>query len=985
MDGQLAAPFHFAAEFLILAVCAGAAADALRGVATGGGRSAWMRTAGFTSLLAAQIVHAALLVEGDGETSLVILRAIGFGLLALSIKPAPVGAMPALFFAGEDARWAAIPALFAIVASSRLMLARNKDRDPASLALAGSFALFAGGEAALVAADPAGGTVLAISHAARAAGAILLARWLWNSFARSVRLRFVAVFVAALVLLATVVGGALTQVIGRNLEKEELERLAVVAGSQQFALQQRVQQALFVADGVADLLGRDFKELILENRDPQVRALSARAFVSGRGRFLLPPDADFFAFLDGKGRVISSAREVLPTSQNPNPTPTALTPLEQIALSGSSVVRQTLAPSPVEAGDIISIELTKIAAVGAAAIRDRAKTVGVVVVGFDLDRELLLSLGSAGADITVLKGGEVISTTFEDPAKAGALSAGTLRAQVRRAVEEEARTVRTTSSPGGERSFTVYVPIISEDGNQVVGVLAASRPAGVLAAAQRTINRILFLVTLAASAIAALLAWVISGRVTRPIRALTRAARQVRGGDLTARATVDLPDEVGTLGTAFNDMAQSLKRMTDDLRGAADEEANLRARMEAIMESMGDALIATDTAGAVVAFNRSAELMLSRSRDDVVGRRMAEILRGIDSSGRPLAEAALGGNGVGITATVESADGGRIPVAVTGAPLRDASGETVGRVVVLRDTSREHEAERMKSEFLANVSHELRTPLTPIKGYTEILRRKQFPRRKAQEFLDGIMESTKRLERIVEILVDFAAMEAGRLKPRLEPIDVRSFLGSVVDPWKERHPQHRFIRRVPTDIPPVLGDERLLRKCLDELLDNAVKFSPTGGDIEIEAESAAGAKRRGRPGGIRILIRDRGIGIEPAQMGKLFQDFRQGDGSETRAFGGLGLGLSYARRVALAHHGEISATSDPGRGSTFVVTLPVAPAAVRSIPRESRTAGSAQKPKRGAAGRKPKAPAKRKVAASSAVIRKKVAAAKVPPRRKGKR
>jgi PAS domain S-box-containing protein len=605
-------------------------------------------------------------------------------------------------------------------------------------------------------------------------------------------------------------------------------------------------------------------------------------------------------------------------------------------------------------------------------------------VGFDLDRELLLNLAvGAEAGITVLKGGEIVSTTYQDPRDAMGLTRGTLQASVRRAVEEEGGILRTTSSAGGERSFTVYAPITSQDGTQVVGVLAVSRPAVLLADAQRTINRTLFLIVLAASAIAAVLAWVLSGSVTRPIRALTRAARQVRGGDLDVRATVDVADEVGTLGAAFNEMAQSLKNMTDDLRGAADEEANLRARMEAIMQSMGDPLVATDTGGTVVAFNRAAETMLARKADDVVGQRLSEVLKGVDSNGGPLADAALAGNGIGITAMVESGDGRHVPVAVTGAPLRDAVGETVGRVVVLRDTSREHEAERMKSEFLANVSHELRTPLTPIKGYTEILRRKQFPRKKAETFLDGIMESTKRLERIVEILVDFAAMEAGRLKPRLEPIDLKTFLGTMVDAWKTRATSRRFIRKVPGDLPPVLGDERLLRKCLDELLDNAVKFSPDGGDIEIEAEPAIVAGKR-RPAGVRILIRDRGIGIEASKMGSLFQDFRQGDGSETRTFGGLGLGLSYARRIVLAHRGEITATSEPGRGSVFAMTLPMAPALARSLagPTETRLRSAGKKkPSRRiepSKGRGRKVVQKPK----STIIRKKVAAAKVPPRRK---
>jgi len=970
MDGQLAAPFHFAAEFLILAVCAGAAADALRRIRNGAGFLAWVRAAGFVALVAAQIAHGALVVEGDGEISIVVLRAVGFGLLALSLKPIPAGGLPAIFFAGEDARWAALPAFFAIVASARLVVDGRKARDTASLGLAGAFALFAAGEAALVAADPAGGgAAFVISHAARAAGAVLLARWLWASFARSVRLRFVAVFVAALVLLATVVAGALTQVIGSNLEDGELRRLETVASGQRTALGTKVDQAISVSKTIASVFDEDFKSTVRPGSAPLF-------FREPRLRVVLPLDADFLAFLDSKGRIIESARERPGTPQDPGTTYPALTPVEQIALTGSAVVRQAMAGSQLEAADIISVELNQIAAVGAAPVRLGSQLIGGVVVGFDLDRELLLNLAvGAEAGITVLKGGEVISTTYQDPRDAMGLTRGTLQTRVRRTVEEEGGILRTTTAAGGERSFTVYTPITSQDGTQVVGVLAVSRPAVLLADAQRTINRTLFLIVLAASAIAAVLAWLLSGSVTRPIRALTRAARQVRSGDLDVRATVDVADEVGTLGAAFNEMAQSLKNMTDDLRGAADEEANLRARMEAIMQSMGDPLVATDTGGIVVAFNRAAENMLARKADDVVGQRLGDVLKGVDANGRPLADAALAGNGMGITAIVESGDGRRVPVAVTGAPLLDAVGETVGRVVVLRDTSREHEAERMKSEFLANVSHELRTPLTPIKGYTEILRRKQFPRKKAETFLDGIMESTKRLERIVEILVDFAAMEAGRLKPHLEPIDLKAFLGTVVDGWKARATSRRFVRKVPADLPPMLGDERLLRKCLDELLDNAVKFSPEGGDIEIEAELAVVAGKR-RPTGVRILIRDRGIGIEPAQMGTLFQDFRQGDGSETRPFGGLGLGLSYARRVVLAHRGEITATSEPGRGSVFALTLPMALAPARSLPRPTEKKKPARRIEPGK-GRSRKPSPK-----PSTIIRKKVAAAKVPPRRK---
>ena len=317
-----------------------------------------------------------------------------------------------------------------------------------------------------------------------------------------------------------------------------------------------------------------------------------------------------------------------------------------------------------------------------------------------------------------------------------------------------------------------------------------------------------------------------------------------------------------------------------------------------------------------------------------------------------------------------------MPVAVSGSPLRDASGEEVGRVVLLRDITREQEAERMKSEFLSNVSHELRTPLTPIKGYTEILRRKKFPRAKTETFLDGIAESTKRLERIVEILVDFAALEAGRLKPRVEPVDVRAFLASVLDPWKGHVGRHRFVRKIPAGIQPLLGDERLLRKCLAELVDNAVKFSPEGGTIEVVAEPVSSNGRRRAAGSIRITVRDQGIGIDPSQMGRLFQDFRQLDGSETRTFGGLGLGLSYAKRIAQAHEGDITAVSEPGRGSSFALVLPAAEPMKLARPQKIRR-------KRPVSAGTP-ASARKKVAAARAPKRKAPAPKRMAPKRKSR-
>lgn len=233
----------------------------------------------------------------------------------------------------------------------------------------------------------------------------------------------------------------------------------------------------------------------------------------------------------------------------------------------------------------------------------------------------------------------------------------------------------------------------------------------------------------------------------------------------------------------------------------------------------------------------------------------------------------------------------------------------------------------MKSEFLSNISHELRTPLTPIKGYAEILTRKDMPPDKTRQFSKGILESTERLERIVELLVDFAALEAGRMSPRTASVDIAEMVEKLAHEWEERTPRHTVVAAVGAKLPKVIGDERLLRRSLEEILDNAVKFSPQGGTITLEVRGAVrgnGHERRHRTRSVEVTVADEGIGIAPGDVSKIFSDFQQLDGSETRTFGGLGLGLAFVRRIVEAHDGTVTVESELEHGTRLTVSIPAA-------------------------------------------------------------
>ena len=926
MEGRLAVPFHFAAEFLVLVVALGGALDALRARRRGEGTWAHGQAVGFLALAAAQIAHGSLIAQADSEPLVLGLRTAAFALLALSARPAAttsaVGAAPALILPGMNTTLALAPAAAAFFAAARGVRAHRKDQDPATFAFAAAFVAFGAGEVALALSSQEGGAMIGVSHAARALGAIFLARWLWTSIVRSVRLRFVASFVLVLTIGVLVVSAALNVVIGNTLADEEMKRLAdagaarvtsvrslgatALSSAQLFAEESAVVAAGFTSPTTAP--GRPTR------CDPK-RALDDFARRSLR---ILPPDADFIALVARGGKVVGSAMVQ-------GSTVCALPPDQEIQIAGTAVVGEALADrengSPVllryNEGGRVRQQLVALGAYPNTVGRP-ARVAGVVVVGYRIDRDFLraVAVDTDADDVAVIAGGEIAASSQDNQALARALRSleGPLRA-----AREDKRIERRTLTVGGETATAAFVPLARTDGD-VIGQMALVRRASALDEAQRNTTRVLFFITMLAVLIAALLAWVSGGRVTRPIRALTGAVRELRGGNLEARAKVQSADEVGTLGAAFNEMAAELQRTTGGLHAAAQAEAGLRARMEAIVQSMGDGLIATDAAGKVVTFNRAAEQMTGKKAERVVGKQIAEVLRG-RSGDRPIAEVAMR---AAAAEGVLQLERGAAPVVLTATPLVDARGSAIGRVLVVRDVSREVQAERMKSEFLANVSHELRTPLTGIKGFAEIMNRKKFPRHKVEQFLLSILESTERLERIVEILVDFAAMEAGRLTPRSEPLVVRTVIDDVAKRWRDRTTKHEFVRKAPADLPPVLADARMLDRSLDELVDNAVKFSPEGGKIEIIAEPYVNGARTRKPSKLRITVRDHGIGIEAGRVPELFAEFRQLDGSETRSFGGLGLGLAYVQRIVEAHGGTVEVASRVGRGSTFSLVLPVA-------------------------------------------------------------
>ncbi|MGI9022286.1 MAG: sensor histidine kinase, partial [Acidimicrobiales bacterium] len=234
----------------------------------------------------------------------------------------------------------------------------------------------------------------------------------------------------------------------------------------------------------------------------------------------------------------------------------------------------------------------------------------------------------------------------------------------------------------------------------------------------------------------------------------------------------------------------------------------------------------------------------------------------------------------------------------------------------------------------ANISHELRTPLVPIKGYAMMLGRGRLRRDEARAGLAAIENAAEQLERVIGRLLEVAGgTDPGdQVVPRTTT-EVRPVIDSLVRRWKARVGDRRPItRRIARNLPDLVVDRHRLEESLDELMDNAVKFSPEDSRILVTARLVDGFVpdvAAGEPGqpwhAVEISVDDLGIGIAEDELGRVFEDFAQADSTATRSFGGLGLGLSVVRRMVEAHGGELVCETEEGKGSRFSILLPVLP------------------------------------------------------------
>jgi PAS domain S-box-containing protein len=359
-------------------------------------------------------------------------------------------------------------------------------------------------------------------------------------------------------------------------------------------------------------------------------------------------------------------------------------------------------------------------------------------------------------------------------------------------------------------------------------------------------------------------------------------------------------------------------------------EVEERAQAARVLETVADGVFLVDIDGIVRLWNRAAGAITKLARSNVVGRRADEVLPGWNDLAARVPVAGAPGPATATTFPMEL-DGEERWLSISGVGFDE------GTVYAFRDLTEEHALEQIRQDLVSTVSHELRTPLAAIYGSALTLSRDDLQLEDAmlKKLLEIIVEESTRLADIVNDLLLASQLDADRLEMHVEPCDAHALTAGVLDAARTHLPEGMRVNldSGQKDVPPVVADEGQLRQVLTNLIDNAVKYSPDGGDVRVRLEPAGKY--------VRFTVADEGLGIPPAEQSRIFEKFYRIDPDMAGGIGGTGLGLYISRELVRRVHGRIWVEANQGRGSVFHVEIPAASEPVAGQKRPKRARASA--------------------------------------------
>ena len=530
-----------------------------------------------------------------------------------------------------------------------------------------------------------------------------------------------------------------------------------------------------------------------------------------------------------------------------------------------------------------------------------------------LDR-LCKQLGRAGNGeprlTLVAPSGQVIGDSLKDPAT---MTSHADRPEVLQALQHGSGSSVRLSPTLGQQMMYVAVTIKEQD-----APLAVVRVASPLTEIDRALHGIYLNILWGGLVIAigaAAVSLLISRRISQPIIGIQQTAERFAAGELDLRVPTPASAELAALADSFNKMATQLGERITTI-------TEQRNKQDAVLASMVEGVFAVDTGGRIVSMNTAAAGLLGIDSAQAQGRPMDEVIR--HGGLREFIRQTLVGIQPAEADILLPLHGG-CSFRLHGACLTDARGRRGGAVIVLNDMTRIRQLEAIRRDFVANVSHELKTPVTSIQGFVEALTEGHVKDpAQIERYLSIVARHASRLNAIIDDLLTLSRLEeAGARRGDTQgPASLR-FTCSLVKPVLEEaihlsgikaEEKHMMIDLTCDAALEARINPPLLEQALINLIDNAVKYSPEGSRVRVEA--------RQHDSGIIIAVRDEGCGIAQEHLARIFERFYVVDKSRSRKLGGTGLGLAIVKHIAQTHGGRVVVESTPGQGSTFTIHLP---------------------------------------------------------------
>jgi len=389
-----------------------------------------------------------------------------------------------------------------------------------------------------------------------------------------------------------------------------------------------------------------------------------------------------------------------------------------------------------------------------------------------------------------------------------------------------------------------------------------------------------------------------------PWRQIEQLVRQITGGDRPRTFLVDGGKDAQRVGLALENLFTRQQELDQQISKNASGSGTIFGVMQ-------DAILVVDAKLRVTLLNRAFR-ELFEIRDDSLGAPLIELVRDANIE-EILAETFREREARRREMTVANRQ-----MEMNAVPMTNDHDEITGAAVLFHDITELKRTDRMRRDFVANVSHELRTPLSILGGYIEtLLDNPKVSREELANALEVMERHSKRLGLLVDDLLTLAQLESGNSKLQMSDVDLAKLLAGVVRDWQKKFAkkQLKVIVDLAKPVPLIRADETRLREVLDNLLDNAVKYSPENGEIRLQVE------RHGEE--VVLGVSDNGIGIGKGDLQRIFERFYRADKARSRELGGTGLGLSIVKHIAQLHRGRVEAESELGRGTTIRVVLPV--------------------------------------------------------------